>query len=98
MQGFAADASQCRALCGTTWRTGDRGATNDMIKQSLLLHCGEREAHAAKRDGFVHPREGYTIRSTSQLNWTALLNHLPRVLQLIQLGAPPSSVVREARH
>jgi hypothetical protein len=50
--GFAADASQCVQLCGTTFRAGDRGATNDMLVQSLRLQCGARAARAAEREEF----------------------------------------------
>ena len=77
--GYAADASRCRALCGMTWRTGDRGATNDMIVQSLRRQCGEREVRAAKREGFLHPRRGYAIGGSTQLIRAAILNNLPRV-------------------
>jgi hypothetical protein len=85
--GFAADVSQHLALCGTTWRLGDKGATNDMIVQSLRLQCGEREAHAAEREDFVFQPLG-VIRATTQLIRAAITNNLPRVRQLIQLGAP----------
>jgi hypothetical protein len=85
--GYAADASRCRALCGMTWRTGDSGATNDMIVQSLRRQCGEREVRAAKREGFLHPRRGYAIGGSTQLIRAAILNNLPRVPQLVQLGA-----------
>ena len=77
--GYAADASHCRALCGTTWRAGDKGATNDMIVQSLRRQCGEREVRAAKREGFLHPRRGYAIGGSTQLIRAAILNNLPRV-------------------
>ena len=88
--GFAADVSQCVQLCGLTFRAGDRGATNDMLGQSLRLQCGAREARAAAREevafgnlsGFEETAEGAT-----QLTRAAYLNNLPRVLQLIQLGA-----------
>ena len=89
--GFAADVSQCAQLCGTTFRAGDRGATNDMLVQSLRLQCGAREARAAGREQyiFVTPRGVlWTFEGTTQLIRAAILNHLPRVLQLIQLGAP----------
>ena len=60
-----------------------------MIVQSLRLQCGEREAHAAKRETFWHPRRGgYTFIGSTQLIRAAVLNNLPRVRQLIQLGAP----------
>ena len=92
--GFAADASQCVQLCGTTFRAGDRGATNDMLVQSLRLQCRAREARAAEREefSFVAMREGWNeeveMESATQLTRAAILNNLPRVLQLIQLGAP----------
>jgi ankyrin repeat protein len=89
--GFAADVSQCLYLCGTTWRRGDRGATNDMLVQSLRLQCGAREAHAAGREQFTYAMVSvplWTIDGTTQLTRAAFLNNLPRVLQLIQLGAP----------
>ena len=88
--GFAADVSQHLALCGTTWRRGDKGATNDMIVQSLRLQCGEREARAAEREDSKHPRLFFTttIPGTTQLIRAAITNNLPRVRQLIQLGAP----------
>jgi ankyrin repeat protein len=59
-----------------------------MIVQSLRRQCGEREARAAEREDFLHPRAGFTIRGTTQLIRAAALNNLPRVQQLIQLGAP----------
>ena len=89
--GFAADVSQCAQLCGVTFRAGDRGATNDMLVQSLRLQCGAREARAAGREQFtfVTPRGVlWTFEGTTQLVRAAYLNNLPRVLQLIQLGAP----------
>jgi len=89
--GFAADVSQCRALCGLTWRAGDRGATNDMIVQSLRLQCGDREAPAAGREDFTYTLPGgrnWELLGTTQLIRAAFVNNLPRVLQLLQLGAP----------
>jgi len=97
--GYAADVSHCRELCGTTWRAGDKGATNDMLVQSLRRQCGAREARTAEREVFVFARrpaaddgdeEGYraTISGSTQLMRAAMLNNLPRVRQLIQLGAP----------
>ena len=87
--GFAADVSQCAHLCGVTFRAGDRGATNDMLVQSLRLQCSAREARAAGREpltGLIPCLE--TVEGTTQLMRAAILNNLPRVLQLIQLGAP----------
>ena len=92
--GFAADVSQCVQLCGETFRAGDRGATNDMLVQSLRLQCGAREARAAGREDYVlfhvgiDNDEGVLIEESTQLIRAAILNNLPRVLQLIQLGAP----------
>ena len=88
--GFAAEVSQCVQLCGLTFRAGDRGATNDMFVQSLRLQCGAREARAAGREAFeelAFARPSGAL-CTTQLMRAALLNNLPRVLQLIQLGAP----------
>ena len=88
--------SQCAQLCGTTFRAGNRGATNDMLVQSLRLQCGAREARATARQDFLHyakdvnddDDEDDVFEGSTQLNRAALLNNLPRVLQLIQLGAP----------
>ena len=89
--GFAADVSQCVQLCGTTFRTGDRGATNDMLVQNLRLQCGAREARAAGREPFTGLMPWGALRTfegMTQLIRAAHLHNLPRVLQLIQLGAP----------
>ena len=89
--GFAADVSQCAQLCGTTFRAGNRGATNDMLVQSLRLQSGAREARKAEREQFVAPLPfgmPLTIEGSTRLIRAAILNDLPRVLQLIQLGAP----------
>jgi hypothetical protein len=86
--GFAAEVAHCLHLCGETWRKGDKGATNDMLARSLERQCGASAARAAKREDFAHPIYGYTIRGTTQLMRAAILNNLPRVLQLVQLGAP----------
>jgi hypothetical protein len=48
--GFAADVSQCVYVCGLTFRPGDRGATNDVLIQSLRLQCGAHETRAAVRE------------------------------------------------
>ena len=85
--GFAADVSQCAQLCGTTFRAGDRGATNDMLVQSLRLQCGARGARAAGREEF-EDNDGDLVEGTTQVIRAALLNNLPRVLQLIQIGVP----------
>ena len=90
--GYAAEVSQCRALCGLTWRRGDLGATNDMIVSSLRLQCGAVQAREAVRESFtfVEPWDGSleTIDGSTQLIRASIQNNLPRVLQLIQLGAP----------
>jgi hypothetical protein len=98
--GFAADVSQHVALCGTTWRRGDRGATNDMLVRSLERQCGARAARAAGREDFELLTVGaempdehvFIIEGTTQLIRAALLNNLPRVQQLVQLGAPLGAV------
>ena len=90
-RGYAAEVSQCRALCGLTWRRGDLGATGDMIVSSLRLQCGAAQAREAEREDFdfVWPGVGLlTIEGSTQLIRASILNNLPRVLQLIQLGAP----------
>ena len=90
-RGYAAEVSQCRALCGLTWRAGDLGATNDMIVSSLRLQCGAVTAREAVRESFtcVVPLFGLkTLQGTTQLIRATILNNLPHVLQLIQLGAP----------
>jgi len=97
-QGFAADVSQCRYLCKLTRDIVQRSDVADMLTQSLRLQCGEREAHEAKREDFSivrmaeHPDQDvgyiYIAEGTTQLIRAALLNNLPRVLQLVQLGAP----------
>jgi len=75
--GFACEVSHCLYLCGETWRRGDRGATNDMIARSLERQCGASAARAAKREG-----------GRTQLMRAVKANNLPRVLQLVQRGAP----------
>ena len=90
-RGYAAEVSQCRALCGLTWRRGDLGATNDMIVSSLRLQCGAVAAREAVRESFtcVDPWGHLeTIEGSTQLIRASIQNNLPRVLQLIQLGAP----------
>ena len=91
-RGYAAEVSQCRALCGLTWRRGDRGATNDMIVSSLRLQCGAVAAREAVRESFtfVWPGDGSlrAIEGSTQLIRASIQNNLPRVLQLIQVGAP----------
>ena len=95
-QGFAADVSHCRHLCKLTLKIVQRSDVADMLTQSLRLQCSAREAHAAKREDFSivhmakHHEVGYifTAEGTTQLIRATHLNNLPRVLQLIQLGAP----------
>jgi ankyrin repeat protein len=106
-QGFAADVSHCLNLCKLTRNIVQRSDVADMLTQSLRLQCGEREAHAAKREDFSivrmagHPDQDvgniYIAWGTTQLIRAALLNNLPRVLQLIQLGAP-LDLVDESEH
>jgi hypothetical protein len=86
--GFAAEVSHCLYLCGETWRKGDKGATNDMLARSLKRQSSARAARAAGRDDFVDPADGDDLNGTTQLMRAAALNNLPRVLQLVQLGAP----------
>ena len=99
--GFAAEVSQCLFLCGLTFRAGDRGATNDMLVQSLRRQCGAREARAAAREDFAallrenvnrDETDEVRVEGTTQLIRAAQLNNLPRVLQLVQLGAPLDAV------
>ena len=90
-RGCSAEASQALWLCGETWRRGDRGSTNDMIVSSLRLQCGAVQAREARRESFtfVGPGGGLqTIMGSTQLIRATIQNNLPRVLQLIQLGAP----------
>ena len=88
--GYAADVSQCRELCRLTRDIVQRGDVADMLAQSLRLQCGAREARAAAREDFFvpFPWGEPIIEGTTQLIRAAILNNLPRVLQLIQLGAP----------
>jgi hypothetical protein len=86
--GFAADVSQCRRLCRLTFVVQQQGDTADMIRCSLERQCGALATRAARREGFEHPTHGYPIEGTTQLIRAAFLNNLPRVLQLVQLGAP----------
>ncbi len=83
--GFAAEVAHCLYLCGETWRKGDKGATNDMLVRSIERQCGASAARAAKREAFQHSRWGI-IYGTTQLMRAVMLNNLPRVLQLVQLG------------
>ena len=90
-RGYAAEVSQALWLCGETWRRGDLGATNDMIVSSLRLQSGAVAAREAVREDFtfVVPEDGLeTLKGSTQLIRASILNNLPRVLQLIQLGAP----------
>jgi len=85
--GFACELSHCLYLCGETWRKGDTGATNDLLTESLELQCGARAARAAKRvDVYFDPDRH--VRGTTQLICAAMRGDLPRLLQLVQLGAP----------
>ena len=90
-RGYAAEVSQCRALCGLTWRRGDLGATNDMIVSSLRLQCGAVAAREAVRESFTSVDAWGLLQmfeGSTQLIRASMLNNLPRVLQLIHLGAP----------
>ena len=97
-RGYAAEASQALWLCGETWRAGDLGATNDMIVSGLRLQCGAAQARQAVRESFTFVWPGgslWTIKGSTQLIRATILNNLPRVLQLIQLGAPLDLVDRD---
>jgi ankyrin repeat protein len=59
-----------------------------MIARSLERQCGASAARAAMREDFLPPTGGFMIRGTTQLMRAVLLNNLPRVRQLAQLGAP----------
>jgi ankyrin repeat protein len=87
--GFALDVSQHVALCGATWRRGNLGATNDVMARSLAMQAPwAAAARRMGREDFKGPAGFGTIRGTTQLIRAALRNDLPRVLQLVQLGAP----------
>ena len=85
--GFAPDVSQCRELCRLTWRVAQRGDTASMLERSLELQCGAKAARAAEREDFMRPMTGHVSSGSTQLIRAAMLNNLPRVLQLVQLGA-----------
>ena len=85
--GFAADVSQHLALCGVTWRRGNRGATNDMLVQSQRRQCGAVAARAAGREDFARPQSAVSFQGTTQLMRAAQTNDVRRVRQLVQLGA-----------
>ena len=79
--GFAAEVAHCLYLCGETYRKGDKGATNDMLARSMEKQVWAallRAARAAKREA----------GGLTQLIRAAKANDLPRMLQLVQLGAP----------
>ena len=85
-RGYAAEVSQCRALCGLTWRRGDHGATGDMIVSSLRLQCGAAQAREAVREDFTFVLPGFdleTLEGTTQLIRASMLNNLP--LSLIHI-------------
>jgi len=88
--GYACEVSHCLYLCGVTWRKGDKGATNDMIIKSLERQCGATAARVAAREDFSFPMDGspFVQEGTTQLMRAVILNNLPRVLQLVMLGAP----------
>jgi ankyrin repeat protein len=85
--GFATEVSHCRELCRLTRDIVQRGDVADMLAQSLRLQCGAREARAAGRENFVDDA-GVVFEGTTRLIRAVALNNLPRVLQLVQLGAP----------
>ena len=90
--GFALDVSQHVALCGATWRRGNLGATNDVMARSLAMQAPwAAAARRMGREDFVTTR-GYPICGSTQLIRAALRNDLPRVRQLVQLGAPINAV------
>jgi ankyrin repeat protein len=83
--GFAAEVAHCLYLCGETWRKGDKGATNDMLARSMEKQGWAallRAARAARRE------DDWNVRGSTQLIRAVLQNDHPRVLQLVQLGAP----------
>ena len=60
-----------------------------MIASSLRLQCGAAAARAARREDAPSALPwGVTVVGSTQLIRAALQNNLPRVLQLVQLGAP----------
>ena len=86
--GFALDVSQHVALCGATWRRGNLGATNDVMARSLAMQAPwAAAARGTGREDVKGPSGLGTIRGSTQLIRAALRNDLPRVLQLVQLGA-----------
>ena len=83
--GFSVDVARARALCGVTWRRGDRGATNDMLVQSLRLRVPWlAAARAAEREAF----EG--AERTTHLMRAAAAGDELRVRELLALGADPN--------
>jgi len=85
--GFACEVSHCLYLCGETWRKGDKGATNDMIVRSM-----EKQGWAALlRVARAAPIRRFWSVGATQLMRATINNDLPRVLQLVQLGAPLDS-------
>ena len=88
--GYAAEVSHCVHLCGLTYRAGDRGATNDMLVQSLRLQCDAATVRAAKREDIVVENDEHdrvTIEGTTQLIRAAMNGELRSVRNLVQLGA-----------
>jgi hypothetical protein len=85
--GFSVDVARARALCGVTWRRGDRGATNDMLVQSLRQRVPWlAAARAADREAF----EG--AERTTHLMRAAAAGDELRVRELLALGAEPNLV------
>jgi ankyrin repeat protein len=81
--GFALDLSQHAALCGTTWRRGDRGATNDMIASSLRLQAPWLAAARRAPRG-----EHKDVERTTMLMRAADEGCEQRVRELVAAGAP----------
>jgi E3 ubiquitin-protein ligase XBAT32/33 len=86
-RGFAAEVYHCRFLCGRTWRAGAPGGTSDVLVRSVEAQCKARAARSAERE-VVTQLGNLEVRGSTQLMRAAMLNNLPRVLRLVQLGAP----------
>jgi len=95
--GFAVDVARCRFLCGTTFRKGDKGATNDMFVQALRLQApwAETVRREPKRLVFL-PHIARHVAATP-LATAVLTENLPRTLQLLALGAPLHTLSTEGK-
>ena len=95
--GYAVDVSRCRFLCGTTFRKGDKGATNDMMVRALHLQApwAAEVRRVRKEPVFVPCRARYIM--AGPLAAALLTNNLRRVLQLLALGAPLAALSTEGR-